>query len=150
MSSHSYYDSQDTIDREYGIQVVYINAEKINKQIICSRWFKKHDQRNKVQKLPGKHQTINCGLVYAVRELLKSIRKNMEQLTMSERVPLIIIKTHATYIVDGISTYIYKWRRNNFCNSRQKKIKNHIFWQSINNEIEQLEELNIGIKVFKI
>lgn len=139
---------QDELDRECGIEVVYIRAVKFGKKVRCSWWFKDRDPRNKARMLPGKVQTVNCGLLFSLREVLKAIRKEMEQLYYDERIPIVFVKTDATYIQEGVDTHLYKWRRNDWCNSRQKKIKNHVFWQSVNHELTKLEELGVGVRVF--
>lgn len=97
--------------------------------------------------LPGKVQTVNCGLLFSLREVLSMIRKKMETACYDERLPLLFVKTDATYIQEGIDTYIYKWRRNDWCNSRHKKIKNHVFWQSVNYQLHELDELGTSVRV---
>jgi hypothetical protein len=139
--------SQDQLDRECGIEVVYIRSAKFGKKVRCTWWFKDKDPRNKARMLPGKVQTVNCGLLFALREVLKAVRKEMAMLDHTERVPILFVKTDATYIQEGVDTHMYKWRNNEWRNSRYKVIKNHLFWQSVNYELTKLEELDIGVRV---
>ncbi len=138
--------SQDQLDRECGIEVVYIRAAKFGKKVRCTWWFQDKDPRNKAKTLPGKVQTVNCGLLFVLREVLKAVRKDVETMHM-EHIPILFVRTDATYIQEGVDTHLYKWRRNKWCNSRSKKIKNHIFWQSVNYELTKLEELGVGVRV---
>lgn len=139
--------SQDELDRECGLEVVYIRGVKFGKKVRCSWWFQDKDPRNRAMVLPGKVQTHNCGLLFSLREVLKLVRKGMEQTHYDDRIPILFVKTDATYIQEGVDTHMYKWRANDWRNSRHKTIKNHVFWQSVNFELGKLEALGTRVRV---
>lgn len=145
--SLKYHSSQDLLDRASGIEVAYINARVINNKIQCVWWYKPNDSRNKCKMLPGKPQTKNRGLLFALRELLKNIRQFNQTIYLDEQPALLIIKTDASYIDDGVSTYRFKWRQQNWTNKKGKKIKNSVFWQSVNNELTLLEKDKLDVKI---
>lgn len=123
------------------IQVYIVSFKR--KDVIYYAWYSNFDKVTQVRKLPKvSNYTKNCALVFGVRELLKYIR------TQNIQVPGIVICTDQTYISDGMQTYLYTWRRNEFRNKREKLIKNHIFWKGLNSELVKMEdELGIFIKV---
>jgi ribonuclease HI len=138
---------EDQEDRACGMEVVYIRAVKFGPRVRCTWWFQNKDPRNKAVLLPGKVQTANRGLLFALREVLKKFRKTAHTQYHDERLPLLFVRTDATYIQEGMDTYIYTWRRNEWCNKRGRKIANYVFWQSVNNEMESLEELGTSVRV---
>ena len=140
-------EQEDREDRECGMEVVYIRAVKLGQKVRCSWWFRDKDPRNKAVVLPGKPQTANRGLLFALREVLKKFRKTAHAQHYDDRLPLLFVRTDATYIQEGMDTYIYTWRRNEWCNKRGRKIANHVFWQSVNNEMQTLEELGTSLRV---
>ena len=138
---------QDSIDRAHGIEIAYIRSHKLGPNIQCMWWYKKGDNRNGRKILPGKPKTKNRGYLFAMRELLKAFRKRMEQVAYDDQTFVLIVKTDATYIEEGVNVYRYRWRRTGWTNKRQKKIANSIFWRSVNHELELLNEMGIEIKV---
>jgi hypothetical protein len=139
--------NQDKIDRECGIEVAYVNASHHSSKVNCIWWYQKNDPRNGRKMLPGKTQTKNRGYLFALRELLKSFRKRMEKMYFDEQTCMLLVKTDASYVEEGVNMYRYRWRRSNWTNKRNKKIANSIFWQSVNNELTLLENMGISILV---
>lgn len=135
------------MDRDDGMEVAYIRSRKMGSNIQCVWWYKQGDCRNGRKFLPGKPKTRNRGYLFAMRELLKSFRKRMEKVCFDDQTPILIVKTDASYVEEGINTYRYAWRRAGWTNKRQKKIANSIFWRSVDHELELLRDMGIGIKV---
>lgn len=143
----------DQVDRESNIDIVYVRAARFGakRSVRCTRWFQDGDARNKAQYLPGRAQTVNCGLVFALREALKCVRQCMEVKNSEERLALLIVRSDATYVTDAMQTYLYQWRRNEWCKKHgYKTIANHIFWQSVNYELCKLEALGVGVKTERV
>lgn len=136
---------EDLLDRECGMEVAYIRAYKVNNRIQCMWWYKQGDPRNRQKWLPGKPQTPNRGYLFALRELLKAFRKRMEKATYDDQTPILIIKTDASYVEEGVNRYRYRWKRANWSNKRGKKIANSIFWRSVDYELECLNNMQIEI-----
>lgn len=141
------YVEHDRADRADGVEIVYIHTIKRNSKIVCARWFQGQDSRNKQQFLPGKIQTVNCGLVFTLRECLKQFRKEAELQCREERIPMVYLRTNATYIQTAMDRYIYSWSEQGWRNKRNKSIANHIFWQSVYSEMTRLDELDVGLRV---
>lgn len=140
---------QDEMDRDCQIEVVYIHAYKSKTHVECDSWYAKKDGRNKTFRLPGNTQTKNCGLVYALREVLKQFRKKLQVQDSVERPLMVFVKTDATYISDGVTYHLPKWSQSNWCNAKHKPIANSIFWRSVHHELDTLkEELDVPVKVF--
>lgn len=135
------------MDRDDGMEVAYIRSRKMGSNIQCMWWYKQGDCRNGRKFLPGKPKTQNRGYLFAMRELLKSFRKRMEKVCFDDQTPILIVKTDASYVEEGINTYRYAWRRAGWTNKRQKKIANSIFWRSVDHELELLRDMGIEIKV---
>lgn len=144
----TYQETEDQEERECGVELVYIRAVKFGKKVRCSWWYRHRDPRNKAFVLPGKVQTVNCGLVYSLREVLKYHRNIAKNQAHNERIPTLMVYTDATYIQEAMDTYIYNWRRNDWKNKKHKRIANYIFWISVNNEVEQLQQLDVNVRVY--
>ena len=138
---------QDDQDRACGVEVVYISALRFGKKVRCRWWYGPNHTDNKFVQLPGKNQTTNCGLVYVLKEVLKTHRKKYEAQYACDRPPILVVKTNATYISDALDTYIFSWRNNNWCNKKCKKIANYVFWMGVDNEFSKLYNLGIDIKI---
>jgi hypothetical protein len=138
---------EDGGNRDAGMEVAYIQSHKSGPNIQCTWWYKQGDCRNGRKLLPGKPKTRNRGYLFAMRELLKSFRKRMEQVAYDDQTFVLIVKTDATYIEDGVNVYRYRWRRSGWANKRGKKIANSIFWRSVDHELDLLNDMGIEIKV---
>lgn len=138
---------EDEVNRDAGMEIAYIRSHKSGPNIQCMWWYKQGDCRNGRKLLPGKPKTRNRGYLFAMRELLKSFRKRMENVYYDEQTPMLIVKTDASYVEEGINTYRFSWRRAGWTNKRQKKIANSIFWRSVDHELDLLNDMGIEIKV---
>lgn len=136
-------DDPDEVDKSYGMEIVYVNAKVIHKRASVGIFFEPGHPLNKRLYLPGKHQTKNCALIYGVRELLKGFRKQAQHQYLEDRVPILIVRSDTTYLVDGVNQHRFVWRRNDWRKKNYKRVANFVFWQSLDSEIEQLNKMGI-------
>jgi ribonuclease HI len=66
----------------------------------------------------------------AVIESLKTLKKSSN----------IIVYTDSTYVKDGITKWIFSWKKNNWRNSKKQPVKNMELWQ-------ELDELRLGHEI---
>lgn len=135
-----------------GCLEMYLVSIKKQNVIWYGWYFGLENSMNKKYKLPpfkkSTHQyTKNCALVFGLKQFLHKLRTQESQKTFHERYPIVVIHTDATYIQEGIQTYLPKWVRNDFCNSKGKKIKNSIFWKGLHHELIELENLDVFVKI---
>ena len=130
------------------MEVVYIRAIRFGRaKVRCTVWFQDKDPRNVAKMLPGRVQTANCGLLFALREALACVRKVMVHTPDECRIPLLIVKTDATYVSDGVGVNMFKWVRNDWCNSKHKHVANIVFWKSVHHQIGALASLGVDVRV---
>lgn len=72
------------------------------------------------------HTTNNKMELTAVIEALKSLKKECE----------IDLYTDSKYVKDGITEWLYNWKKNNWKNSQKKDVLNKELWQ----ELDSLQE----------
>jgi hypothetical protein len=155
----------DREDRDSGpVEVVYIRAAKFGQpgksrtsgtsrtsgKVRCSWWYQAGDQRNQARTLPGKAQTENCGLVFALREVLKRHRQEAEEQYADERLTWLVVRTDATYVEDGLNTHLWTWSRNGWRTKRGKQVANYVFWMSVDYELAKLVDMKIDVRVERV
>ena len=69
------------------------------------------------------HTTNNKMELTAVIEALKSLKKECE----------IDLYTDSKYVKDGITEWLYNWKKNNWKNSQKKDVLNKELWQELDN-----------------
>ena len=79
------------------------------------------DEKNeiKVQKVGSELMTTNNRMeLIAIIESLKSITSESN----------LVIFTDSKYVINGIESWIFKWKKNNWLGSNKKKVKNKDLW----------------------
>ncbi len=71
-----------------------------------------------------KDTTNNQMELKAVIEALKALKKTSK----------VIIYTDSTYVKDGITKWIFNWKKNGWKSANKKPIKNIEFWQELDKE----------------
>jgi ribonuclease HI len=86
--------------------------------------FKEHEK-----KISGgsKEATNNQMEIRAVIEALKTIKKPAE----------IIIYTDSKYVMDGITKWIFGWKKNGWRTADRKAVKNSELWQELDCEVSK-------------
>jgi len=86
--------------------------------------FKEHEK-----KISGgnKETTNNQMEIRAVIEALKTIKKPAE----------IIIYTDSKYVMDGITKWIFGWKKNGWRTADRKAVKNSELWQELDCEVSK-------------
>jgi len=81
------------------------------------------------KQISGSHpQTTNNRMeITAVIEALKTITKTIT----------IEIYTDSKYVKDGINSWIYNWKKNNWKNSKKQAVKNADLWQELDNLVQK-------------
>jgi ribonuclease HI len=84
--------------------------------------YKEHEK-----KISGgeKNSTNNRMELRAVSEALKTLKKPSE----------IIVYTDSKYVMDGITKWIFGWKKNGWKTADKKPIKNIEFWQDLDAEV---------------
>ena len=67
---------------------------------------------------------------------LKKIKTNSE----------IIIYTDSTYVKNGITEWMLKWKENGWKNSNKKPVKNKDLWVKLDNLCEKIKLVGSGLK----
>ena len=65
----------------------------------------------------------------AVIEALKIIKKNIK----------IEIHTDSIYVKDGITKWIFAWKKNDWKNSKKQKVKNSELWQELDSLVQKYD-----------
>ena len=65
----------------------------------------------------------------AVIEALKIIKKNIK----------IEIHTDSIYVKDGITKWIFAWKKNDWKNSKKQKVKNYELWQELDSLVQKYD-----------
>jgi ribonuclease HI len=83
--------------------------------------YKEHEKR-----ISGgeKDSTNNRMELRAVSEALKTLKKPGE----------LIVYTDSKYVMDGITKWIFSWKKNGWKTANKKPIKNIEFWQDLDEE----------------
>ena len=68
---------------------------------------------------------------------LKAVIESIKTLKKSSN---IIVYTDSTYVKDGITKWIFSWKKNNWRNSKKQPVKNMELWQ-------ELDELRLGHEI---
>jgi len=74
-----------------------------------------------------KGTTNNQMEMTAVTEALKTLKKESE----------ITIYTDSKYVMDGITKWIFNWKKNGWKSANRKPIKNVEFWQDLDTEVKK-------------
>ena len=87
------------------------------------------DNNNKQKNISGseKNTTNNRMELSAAIMALKKIKTNSE----------ILIYTDSTYVKNGITEWVLKWKRNGWKNSNKKPVKNKDLWVKLDNLCDQ-------------
>ena len=87
------------------------------------------DNENKQKNISGSEEntTNNRMELSAAIMALKEVNKNSE----------ITIYTDSTYVKNGISEWVLKWRENGWKNSNKEPVKNKDLWEKLDNLCEQ-------------
>ncbi len=76
----------------------------------------------------NKETTNNQMELSAVIEALKSLKNNHNQL---------IIYTDSKYVIDGITKWIFNWKKNAWRTADRKPVKNYELWQELDKEVHK-------------
>ena len=87
------------------------------------------DNENKQKNISGSEEntTNNRMELSAAIMALKEVNKNSE----------ITIYTDSTYVKNGITEWVLKWKENGWKNSNKKPVKNKDLWEKLDNLCEQ-------------
>ena len=69
------------------------------------------------------------------------LRAAVEALSVLKRSCAVDLYTDSQYLKNGMTTWIYNWRRNGWLNAEKKPIKNQDLWQSLD-KLAQNHEIN--------
>ena len=84
------------------------------------------DEEEKVMTGGEPYTTNNKMELSAVINVLKTISEDEE----------IEIYTDSTYVKEGITSWIYKWKQNNWLNAQKKPVKNKELWIQLDRLVE--------------
>lgn len=86
--------------------------------------YKEHEK-----KISGKEKetTNNRMEMQAVIEALRSLKKSSEA----------IVYTDSKYVLEGITKWIFSWKKNGWRNANRKEIKNIDLWQDLDAEVSK-------------
>ena len=87
------------------------------------------DNENKQKNISGREENTTNNRM----ELLAAIMALQEVNTNSE----IIIYTDSTYVKNGITEWVLKWKENGWKNSNKEPVKNKDLWEKLDNLCEQ-------------
>ena len=87
------------------------------------------DNNNKQKNISGseKNTTNNRMELSAAIMALKKIKTNSE----------VVIYTDSTYVKNGITEWVLKWKENGWKNSNKEPVKNKDLWEKLDNLCEQ-------------
>jgi len=75
----------------------------------------------------NKHTTNNQMELQAVAEALKVLKRRCE----------VEIYTDSQYVKNGITKWIFNWKKNDWRNARKKPIKNKEFWEKLDEQVKR-------------
>lgn len=61
-----------------------------------------------------------------------------------------VIKSDSKYVVQGMTDWIYKWRINNFINSRGRDVVNEDLFMQADDLVEELDEMGVQVQFWHV